>query len=360
MLIAFVCSALQLEISMGHVTHRPTVITYLTVYLFAAVPFAIAVEPPTDRVDRQRVRTAIERSLKRLELASAGSADERTCFTCHNQAMPILVIAEAQLRGFKVDESNLKRQVEHTYTHLARGKKNYLAGKGQGGKVDTAGYALWALADGGRMADEVTTAVVEFLLQYQLDRDHWRSSSHRPPSEASPFTSSFVALQAMRHFGTDAQKERIRKREQQLTGWLESAKPKDTEDEVFRLRAWQMLDFNKQRLLAAAADLMAEQQDDGGWRQNGELASDAYATGSVLLALREGRFVGAEDAVFQRGIMFLLQTQQEDGSWHVASRSKPFQTYYETGFPHEKDQFISCAASSWASLALLQALPLEP
>ena len=57
--------------------------------------------------------------------------------------------------------------------------------------------------------------------------------------------------------------------------------------------------------------------------------------------------------VYQRGVKFLLGDQLEDGSWHVRSRSKPFQTYYESGFPHGKDQFISMHASSWATLALL-------
>jgi hypothetical protein len=36
----------------------------------------------------------------------------------------------------------------------------------------------------------------------------------------------------------------------------------------------------------------------------------------------------------------------------VKSRSKPFQPYYESGFPHAKDQFISIAASGWATAAL--------
>jgi N-acyl-D-amino-acid deacylase len=41
----------------------------------------------------------------------------------------------------------------------------------------------------------------------------------------------------------------------------------------------------------------------------------------------------------------------------VKSRSKPFQAYFETGFPHEKDQFISSHASSWAVVALALACP---
>ena len=58
-------------------------------------------------------------------------------------------------------------------------------------------------------------------------------------------------------------------------------------------------------------------------------------------------------------MLFLLGDQRADGSWLVKSRSKPFQTYFETGFPHGKDQFISTTATGWAVLALLQTLPEE-
>ena len=51
--------------------------------------------------------------------------------------------------------------------------------------------------------------------------------------------------------------------------------------------------------------------------------------------------------------------QRPDGSWHVRSRSKPFQTYFESGFPHGKDQFISMAATGWATTALALACPLK-
>jgi hypothetical protein len=60
-----------------------------------------------------------------------------------------------------------------------------------------------------------------------------------------------------------------------------------------------------------------------------------------------------EDSNFQRGIQFLLRTQLPDGSWHVVSRSKPFQPYFESGFPHGMDQFISMAATGWAACALI-------
>jgi hypothetical protein len=43
----------------------------------------------------------------------------------------------------------------------------------------------------------------------------------------------------------------------------------------------------------------------------------------------------------------------------VTSRSKPFQQYFETGFPHGKDQFISSHASSWAVVSLALACEKE-
>jgi len=50
-----------------------------------------------------------------------------------------------------------------------------------------------------------------------------------------------------------------------------------------------------------------------------------------------------------------LKTQLEDGSWFVQSRSFPIQKYFESGFPHGRNQFISAAATSWATIALVSA-----
>jgi hypothetical protein len=56
---------------------------------------------------------------------------------------------------------------------------------------------------------------------------------------------------------------------------------------------------------------------------------------------------------FRRGIEFLLALQAADGTWHVKSHARPIQKYFETGFPYRTDQFISYAATCWATLALL-------
>ncbi len=108
---------------------------------------------------------------------------------------------------------------------------------------------------------------------------------------------------------------------------------------------------------AAAQELIEEQRADGGWAQRDTMGSDAYATGTALVALHQAAGRAPTEAFYRRGIRHLLAAQREDGTWYVRSRSKPFQTYFESGFPHGKDQFISLAASSWATTALALALP---
>ena len=134
--------------------------------------------------------------------------------------MPIFALTEARRKGFQIDQNNLDRQLRHTYDHLSRGKKNYLEGKGQGGRVLTAGYALWALEAGRQDPDETTAAVTNFMLSYQSDRSHWHQSSNRPPTSGSSFTATYVALRGLKNFGTESQQERIAARQEQVLKWL--------------------------------------------------------------------------------------------------------------------------------------------
>ncbi|MCA9213895.1 MAG: hypothetical protein KDB27_12575 [Planctomycetales bacterium] len=53
-----------------------------------------------------------------------------------------------------------------------------------------------------------------------------------------------------------------------------------------------------------------------------------------------------------------MSTAEDDGSWpwRVISRSVKFQPYFESGFPHGHDQWISAAATGWAATALMRGL----
>lgn len=327
----------------------------IAVGFIGASPLRADDTPPADRI-----RAAIERSIPLLEKGAKGSADERQCFTCHSQAAPVLALAEVQRRGFSIDKENFERQLRHTAAHLKRGQENYRKGRGPGGKVITAGYALWTLEAGGRKADDSTAAVTSFLLEYQNKADRWRHPGRRPPSSGSEFMTTYVALRGLEEFGTDKQETKIEARRKQVGKWLLKAEPRDTEDRVFRLWALGYYENANDIQKAATAELLAAQRDDGGWAQTTKMQSDAYATGTVLVALIRAGGLSPKHAAVQRGIAYLLKTQRADGSWHVVTRAKPFQTYYESGFPHGKDQFISITASSWATFALALSAPERP
>ncbi|MCP4174459.1 MAG: hypothetical protein GY758_27225 [Fuerstiella sp.] len=98
---------------------------------------------------------------------------------------------------------------------------------------------------------------------------------------------------------------------------------------------------------------------DGGWAQTAQMECDAYATSTVLASLLKAGRLKPEHAAIRSGVRFLLDRQLDDGTWHVVTRADGFQPYYETGFPHDEDQFISVAASSWATIALLRSLPVD-
>ena len=303
------------------------------------------------------IREAVSKSLPLLEKAAKGSMEKRSqCFTCHNQGLPVMALTTARGRGFAVDEENLRQQIQFTADFLERNRTNYLAGRGQGGQTDTAGYALWTLANGGWKPDATTAAVAEYFLLFQKDLEHWKPQSRRPPSEQSLFTSSHVALRGLKTFGTPEQRERIERRFEQVRQWLVTTPAQDTEDRVSRLRALQVAGAAPEEVRRAARELLQTQRADGGWAQLAEMESDAYATGTALVALHQAGGLATADPAYRQGLKFLLARQLDDGSWHVRTRSTPIQTYYESGYPHGADQFISIASASWATTALALAL----
>jgi len=305
------------------------------------------------------VRAATDRALPLLLKAAEGHIGKQTCFACHNQALPMLAFHAARERGFTVKDEDLKEQTDFIGDFLKRNKEKFLKGEGTGGQVDTAGYALLALELGGRKPDDVTTAVVEYLLKYPKDKDHWRAVSNRPPSEASHFTTTYLAIRGLRMWGTAAQAESIAKRIESAREWLQKTRAKDTEDRVFRLMGLKESGAKDEGIREAAQVLLKSQRADGSWSQLDDKPGDAYATGSALVALHRAGGLATCDSAYRRGLWFLMRTQAADGSWLVKSRSKPFQPYYESGFPYEHDQFISATASGWATAALAAACELK-
>jgi hypothetical protein len=305
------------------------------------------------------VRTAISKALPLLVKGSRGHMEERQCFACHSQAISVLALTTARSRGLAVHGEDVSDQLHYLVPHLARDLDNFRKGNARSVSANKAGYALAALEHGGWKADATTAELVEHVLDYNKDGDHWAPLNQRPPMSGSPFTDTYVALRGLRVWGTAAQKERIARRVAAACKWLLTAKRQDNEDRVFRLRGLREVGVRGEVLKEAVQELVRTQRSDGGWGQLDGMPSDAYATATALVALHQAGGMAASDKVHRRGVAWLLRTQLPDGSWRVHTRSKPLQKHFESGFPHSKDQFISMAATGWAVIALAHTLP-EP
>lgn len=311
--------------------------------------------------DEDSLREAITRSLHLIERSAAIGIDERpNCFTCHHSGLPVMTLLTAQERGFSVRVETLQTQLQFTADQLAKGRANYLLGKGQGGQAFMAGSALWTLKLGDWKPDATTRAVVEYLLGHQKEIGHWKPPSIRPPSEESPFSATYFALESLKHFSTTDQQTRSQERIAQAQIWLLQTPAETTEDRVFRLASLHSVAAEVTAVQTATGELLRTQRPDGGWAQLESMTSDAYATGTALVQLQRTGSLLTTDPAYQRGLQWLLKDQLADGSWHVVSRSKPFQKYFESGYPHGKDQFISITAASWATTALALALDVSP
>ncbi len=329
-------------------TTRATICQALTVAsIVLLASSALVAEEPLG----QRIAAAVKRGLPLVEKAAENYPTHRKCFSCHHQTLPMLAMVCARQAGLGGNEALLTSQAEFTLASFAGEIEDLRAGRGIGGRALTVSYGLWTLALANRPADETTTAMVEYLLKTQKDDGHWEGQALRPPMEESYATCTVLAVGGLRRFATDEQKPSIEAAIGKAKVWLVNRVPENQEDRAARLWGMHQLIPGSEEFNASRSAMLSAQRPDGGWSQMAEMESDAYSTGQALVVLRASGLSAAESAC-QRAAEFLLKTQQDDGSWFVATRAKPVQVLFDNGDPHGKNQFISTPATSWALAGL--------
>jgi N-acyl-D-amino-acid deacylase len=306
---------------------------------------------PAPANDSKTISGALDRALPLIQQAAANYPKHRHCFSCHHQTLPMLALVTAKKNKRTIDKKLLQEQAVFTQKSFQGELSGLKSGKGIGGKAMTVGYGLWALRLADWKDDEITEAMVTYLLKTQTEEGYWTGQVVRPPMEESHFTATVLAIQGTKWYATDSQKSSADAAIAKAKAWLTTASAKDQEDKAFRLWGLSIMSAKTKEFMAAREAVLAGQHADGGWPQTEDMKSDAYATGQTLFVLRDVGFDPSAPA-FQRGLQFLLRTQCDDGSWFVKTRSRPIQTYFDNGDPHGNDQFISTPATAWAAAAL--------
>jgi ankyrin repeat protein len=303
----------------------------------------------------ESARAAIVRSIPPLQRADVSFIRKAGCVSCHNNSLTAMGMAAARQNGIPVDETIARSQLRAIASFLDANRERALQGVGIPGGLDTAGYILLGMAAEKYPSDAITDAWAQYLKNLQLADGRWWVQTTRPPLESSTIQTTAAAMRSIQIYGPKSRRAEYEAAVQRAAQWLERAQPKNTEDFVFQLLGLQWGGGNREVIRKTSRDLLAEQRRDGGWGQLPWLASDAYATGQALVALKQSGALAVTAPAYRRGVQFLMNSQLEDGSWHVKTRAFPAQPYFDSDFPHGQDQFISAAATNWAVMALAPA-----
>jgi hypothetical protein len=180
----------------------------------------------------------------------------------------------------------------------------------------------------------------------------WWIDDIRPPlGDQSRIYYTALNIRGLTTYGPPGRRPELQMRIERARELLRRTAPANTQDEAFKLLGLVWSNAPAPEVSRQSQRLLKLQRNDGGWAQTPTMAPDAYSTGQALYALRAAG-TAVTSAAYQNGTQYLLRTQLEDGSWFVRSRGFAFQPYFDTGFPHGRDQFLSAAATSWAVIAL--------
>ncbi len=245
-------------------------------------------------------RAAMERSLPALQRADAAFLSKAGCVSCHNNSLTAMAMAAARESKLPVNEQIARTQQRQIAAFLDSNRERALQGLGVPGAIDTAGYTLLGLAAENYPPDTTTNFWARYLKNSQEDDGHWRIRALRPPVESGDIQATAAALRAVQIFGPKSKQVEYEKSVQLAARWLELAQPQTTEDRAFRIFGMYWAGGRREAIKKAAADLLTSQRPDGGWAQLPTLASDAYATGQALTALKESGALEPSGPVYQK------------------------------------------------------------
>lgn len=313
-------------------------------------------------------REAVQLSLKALEVSMLKFSQKTGCISCHQEGLGRIATGAARDYGFRLDPAVQRAQegrIAGALTALrplhlqalkdpAAMKQVPLIEINEVTPGDT--WLLAGMAAHKQPNNEATGAMAMVLARQQMPDGSWGFSLPRVPQQSSPFTFTALAVRSLRAYGLKPYAGEVTERLRRAKTWLLTAPTQTSEDRASRLLGLKWAGATTEERGKAIEELRADQRPDGGWSQLPALQSDAYATGQALYALRAAGDIPVTDPAYERGVQFLLRTQEEDGSWFVNKRALPLNLYFDAGFPHGQSQYASFNATCWAMMALLETL----
>jgi ankyrin repeat protein len=312
---------------------------------------------PAPRAKPLEPREAATHAVSLLQPIGPKFFSKTGCISCHNHSLEAMAVAAVREKGVAIDESLAAHPTKATLAVWSPERENFQQGIGSvGGWIANVGYGLAGMAAEGAPPSAITDAAALCLARYQRRDGSWNIVDVRPPLGNGAIKWTALVIRGAGAYMPPGRQAEWKGRVARAAAFLRSAESHGTQDDAFRVLGLKWAGAPPAELAKLARQLVAAQKPDGGWSQVPAMKSDAYATGQALYALHHGAGIAASEEVYRNGVAFLLRTQLEDGSWYVRRRGFGFQPYFDYGFPHGRDQFISAAATSWAVMGLSAAV----
>lgn len=324
---------------------------------------------PDSPVGVPQIRQAVESSLPFLEKAGL-EWETKKCVSCHHGPWMMWSGYEAKKRGFVVNEesieqvraNSLKAYSSHPklqptnrdlLNHLSINVIYLTFGMGAKGEPDLETAKFFDKAAAHLIEQQKEDGSWKVILK-KFDGRPVPASKETPPEQTTTFlmaplidnddVTTLWALLALNYREPAGISHKVlAKSNEKGLKFLSDNPPSDTlQSLVLRIMLNQRLG-KADDAQTLVNQLLALQQDDGGWCQTKKLRSDALGTGQALVALTSAGVPTESPAVVKaRG--FLIKSQKPDGSWEVMSRA------------YQAPEFSSYMGTAWATLGLVRTL----
>jgi hypothetical protein len=279
---------------------------------------AAAVVHPAPAPD---ARTAVQRALGFLERDGVDWMNGRTqvqggegCVSCHHVGFGLWSHREALRAGLPVAAERIDALEKQAHGFFAENP-------GKGEPVPWSQLLLGRAASGkNALAAIAWPSVLDKIVQDQEKAGLWEASGQFPSQKRPSLETDAVATMwiLLAFGGFERLPPPVAASRDRAYAWLKTSAPGTSNEWLLaRMLVEQQLGEAK-AAQAFQAQLLAQQQADGGWGWQKADPSNAYSTGQTLYALSLAG-LPATDPALSRGIAHLRSTQQPDGTWIVSS-----------------------------------------
>ncbi|MFO0628011.1 MAG: carboxypeptidase regulatory-like domain-containing protein [Polyangiales bacterium] len=280
-------------------------------------------------------RAAAQRGLAFVGREAAQWQRTHNCYGCHVQAVTFEALTVGRAHQYDVDAD--------TFAEVRRGLLDVRGGHRQPGGLSVGGsgmpassrafggaaFARYDQAGGDELRDDLL-AVAQQLIEHQGRDGAQASDDTRFPVVAGPLQATTQALQTWRQAYARSADERWLAPMRRAEAWLQREARALSDSPVpntvhMNYAVLGLLAAGAQPgeavMRALAGHLRERQHADGGFGFEAEPASNAFATGQTVHALRELGFTD-DDPTVARGTRWLMAHQGDDGGWSHEGRGK--------------------------------------